>query len=124
MGTTKLEERETVETTPLFLTYFGRATSKLLNISSGRANVKEQGYSMKVHFFAQSREATGCADYFLKTEEPMAEAEFWNALLTVFPGLASHRKAARLARREMYLRKEELLYPTDEIAVIPPVSGG
>ncbi len=79
---------------------------------------------MKIIFFAQSREAAGCDDFFLKTETPLTESDFWAALVKALPGLASHQKTARLARRGSYLQKEELLLPDDEIAVIPPVSGG
>jgi molybdopterin converting factor subunit 1 len=79
---------------------------------------------MKVLFFAQCREAAGCGDYTLKLEKPVSEAEFWVLLIEIFPNLASHRKFARLARNESYLQKEDLLEPADEIAVIPPVSGG
>jgi len=79
---------------------------------------------MKVLFFAQSREAAGCDDYFLEMEKPVTESEFWAALVDAFPGLASHQKTARLARREAYLQQGEWLHPSDEIAVILPVSGG
>jgi molybdopterin converting factor subunit 1 len=79
---------------------------------------------MKVLFFAQSREAAGCDDFFLKVEKPVTDSEFWAALVDALPGLASHQKTARLARRETYLQNDELLNPDDEIAVIPPVSGG
>jgi molybdopterin converting factor subunit 1 len=79
---------------------------------------------MKVIFFAQCREAAGCSDFLLKVEKPVTEADFWTLLLDAFPGLASHRKVARLARNEAYLQKDDWLYPEDEIAVIPPVSGG
>jgi molybdopterin converting factor subunit 1 len=79
---------------------------------------------MKVIFFAQSREAAGCSDFILKVENPMTEAVFWELLLEALPGLDSYRKASRLARNESYLQKNDLLYPEDEIAVIPPVSGG
>ena len=79
---------------------------------------------MKVLFFAQSREAAGRDDYFLEVERPVTESEFWAALVDAFPGLAPYQKTARLARREAYLQSDELLNPDDEIAVIPPVSGG
>ena len=79
---------------------------------------------MKVLFFAQSREAAGCDDYFLCVGKPVTEAEFWALLIEAFPGLAAHQKTARLARRETYLQKGESIQPDDEIAIIPPVSGG
>ena len=79
---------------------------------------------MKVLFFAQCREAAGCDHYFLEVAKPVTEAEFWALLAGVFPGLAGHQKTARLARQETYLQKGEQLQPADEVAVIPPVSGG
>jgi molybdopterin converting factor subunit 1 len=79
---------------------------------------------MKVLFFAQARQAAGCDDYFLKTARPLTQAEFWTAMAEAFPALASQQRTARLARQETYLQKDELLHPGDEIAVIPPVSGG
>jgi MoaE-MoaD fusion protein len=79
---------------------------------------------MKVFFFAQSRQAAGCEDYVLEVEKPLTETEFWAVLIAVFPALAPHQKTSRLARGEAYLQRGEHLQPTDEIAVIPPVSGG
>ena len=79
---------------------------------------------MKVLLFAQCREAAGRDDFFLEIERPVTESEFWAALVKIFPGLASLQKSARLARRETYLEKGGILHPDDEIAVIPPVSGG
>ncbi len=79
---------------------------------------------MKVFFFAQARQAAGCGDYFLERQGPLTESEFCAALMAVFPNLAPHQKTARLARNESYLDHNALLQPEDEIAVIPPVSGG
>jgi molybdopterin synthase catalytic subunit len=79
---------------------------------------------MKVLFFAQCRQATGCADYLLKTDGPLSSDKFWVLVVAAFPNLAAQQKTARLARNETYLQEDELLYPDDEIAVIPPVSGG
>jgi molybdopterin converting factor subunit 1 len=79
---------------------------------------------MKVLFFAQSRDAAGCVDYLLKVAQPVTEAEFWALLIEAFPALASQQKSARLARHGAYLQKHEILNPDDEIAIIPPVSGG
>jgi molybdopterin converting factor subunit 1 len=79
---------------------------------------------MKVLFFAQTREAAGCRDYILQIDQPVSASEFWSALVIVFPGLAPLQKTARLARNGTYLQRGEFLHPQDEIAVIPPVSGG
>jgi molybdopterin converting factor subunit 1 len=79
---------------------------------------------MKVLFFAQCRQVTGCDHFLLRSYRSMTEAEFWAALIEAFPGLAPFRKNARLARNETYLQGDEMIQPGDEIAVIPPVSGG
>ncbi len=79
---------------------------------------------MRVLFFAQSREAAGCDDAELAVMSPLTQADFWSALLVSYPALVAHRKTARLARDETYLQDGELIQPDDEIAIIPPVSGG
>lgn len=79
---------------------------------------------MKVIFFAQCRQLTGRDDYQLSLDQPVTEPEFWTALIAAFPSLSVCRKTARLARHEAYLQGDELLHPGDEIAIIPPVSGG
>ena len=79
---------------------------------------------MNVLFFAQSREAAGFEQYELKSESPLTQDEMWSRLIQIFPQLAAHRKTARLARNESYLQEGELIQPGDEVAIIPPVSGG
>jgi molybdopterin converting factor small subunit len=79
---------------------------------------------MKVVFFAQSRLAAGCGEWDFAAERAMAIPELWRRLEEKFPALEPLRKSARLARREAYLEPDEMLEPQDEIAVIPPVSGG
>jgi molybdopterin converting factor small subunit len=79
---------------------------------------------MKILFFAQSRQAAGCDEYVLKTDEALTQPEFWALLIGIFPGLEAQQKTARLARRETYLENSARLHPDDEIAVLPPVSGG
>lgn len=79
---------------------------------------------MKVLFFAQARQLAGRDDYSLDVEKALTPSEFWTLLVAAFPALGTLQKSARLARRETYLQPGELLQPGDEIAVIPPVSGG
>jgi molybdopterin synthase catalytic subunit len=79
---------------------------------------------VKVLFFAQSRLAAGCHECVLESDREMTQTEFWTMLGKAYPALVSQQKTARLARREIYLQDGELLHPGDEIAVIPPVSGG
>jgi molybdopterin converting factor subunit 1 len=79
---------------------------------------------MNVLFFAQSRRLTGCDSHLLRVDQPLTASEFWTLLGKEFPSLVPLQKTARLARNETYLQEWEQLQPYDEIAVIPPVSGG
>ncbi len=79
---------------------------------------------MTVTFYAQSRQAAGRDSWQFEAAHAMTIPEFWARLRETFPALAPLEKTARLARHEAYLASEERIEPGDEIAVIPPVSGG
>lgn len=79
---------------------------------------------MKILFFAQAREAAGRDVCELTADGPLSGPELWTRLVADFPKLAALRKTARLARDERYLADDEMLKPGDEVAIIPPVSGG
>lgn len=49
---------------------------------------------------------------------------FLDSMLKRFPDLHSMLGAVRLARNHQFLLPEEKLEPGDEVALIPPVSGG
>lgn len=49
---------------------------------------------------------------------------FWSRLLDELPALHPHRSTVRIARNGAFAQKDETLEPGDEIALIPPVSGG
>jgi molybdopterin converting factor small subunit len=79
---------------------------------------------VKVLLFAQGRLAAGCDECHLQPTGAISQAEFWTLLGQLHPALAPFRKTARLARHGTYLQADEILQPDDEIALIPPVSGG
>jgi molybdopterin converting factor subunit 1 len=77
---------------------------------------------MRVLFFAQLKDATGCDSLELA---PVANApQLWQVLIEKFPALAGHQKNVRLARNWEYADAETEFADTDEVALIPPVSGG
>lgn len=81
--------------------------------------------SVRVLFFASAREATGSDALILPCAvEGCHEAEFWDALVREWPALKALRHSARLAKNQEYLTPEDRIFPGDEVAVIPPVSGG
>ena len=79
---------------------------------------------MRVLFFAQLKDATGCDSIELAPPAPLNQGELWKILVEKFPALAKHQKNVRVARNWEYAGPETVLAGEDEIALIPPVSGG
>ena len=79
---------------------------------------------MRVLFFAHLQDVTGCADTELAVPSPLNREQLWAALLEKFPGLGAHRPNVRLARNWEYADAETRFNDGDEVALIPPVSGG
>ena len=79
---------------------------------------------MRVLFFAHLKQATGCDAIELAVAAPLGEEQLWTVLLEKFPMLAAHRASVRLARNLEYTGPQTVFNPVDEVALIPPVSGG
>ena len=79
---------------------------------------------MRVLFFAQLKDVTGCAATEIMSPSPLNREQLWAALLETFPGLNTHRANVRLARNWEYADAESQFTDGDEVALIPPVSGG
>jgi molybdopterin converting factor subunit 1 len=78
---------------------------------------------MRILFFAQLREVAGAADAELEADGVDAVA-LWELLLARWPGLKAHSGRTRLARNGVYAGAKEVFADGDEVALIPPVSGG
>ncbi len=79
---------------------------------------------MKVKFFAQLRTVTGLDECDLAVREPLNAEQLWKLLDSKFPGLSRWQAATRIARNMTYVDEGTHLHDGDEIALIPPVSGG
>ena len=79
---------------------------------------------MRVLFFAQLKDATGCDSIELAPISPLNGVQLWKMLIEKFPALANHQKNVRLARNWEYADAKTVFADGDEIALIPPVSGG
>ena len=79
---------------------------------------------MRVLFFAQLKDVTGCDSVELAPPSPSNVEQLWKLLLEKFPALAAHRANIRLARNWEYAAADAQFSNDDEIALIPPVSGG
>lgn len=80
---------------------------------------------VRVLFFASARTAAGCVETSLPGDAAGWDEEtFWTRLLAAHPALATVRGATRLAVNCEYLTTATRIHPGDEVALIPPVSGG
>jgi molybdopterin synthase sulfur carrier subunit len=79
---------------------------------------------MRVLFFAQLKDVTGCDRFDLPLASPVNSDQLWAMLLEKFPRLADHRSNVRLARNWEYAESGTPFTDLDETALIPPVSGG
>lgn len=79
---------------------------------------------VRVLLFAQMASAAG--ERFLEWEvsAPQHADAFWEWLLARSPGLGEWRGVCRLARNGEYMAAGDAILAGDELAVIPPVSGG
>ena len=78
---------------------------------------------MRVLFFAQLREVAGVAQAEIAADGIDADA-LWSTLSERWPALSEHRRNTRLARNGAYVASGEIFRANDEVALIPPVSGG
>lgn len=86
-----------------------------------------ENVKVKVLFFAKSRELVGLQDTEVETKRTQTLAQLLNTVLERYPTLAVIRNNIILAHNQEYLENwGETLYlqDGDEIAIIPPLSGG
>lgn len=79
---------------------------------------------MRILFFAQTKDAAGAPELELKIPGNPGTEEIWRALIAAQPKLAAFKTSTRLARNGEYANADTKFSDTDEVALIPPVSGG
>ena len=78
---------------------------------------------MKILFFAHLRDVAGCAEVE-RNFGAVDAAGLWRQLIAEFPALEKFRPGVRLARNSEYVDPGAQFSDADEVALIPPVSGG
>ena len=78
---------------------------------------------MRILFFAHLKDVTGQGEIEWHGG-PVDTEGFWRNLLARYPGLERFRPSVRLARNGEYVQADAIFLDTDEVALIPPVSGG
>ncbi len=77
-----------------------------------------------VRLFARLREIAGAGELVLDVEAPATIRTVWVELARRHPGLAPYASSISAARNMDYARMDTAVAETDEIAFLPPVSGG
>jgi molybdopterin converting factor subunit 1 len=79
---------------------------------------------VRVRLFAGLRERLGTPALDLDLPEGATAEDAWTALAARDPGLGERRASLALAVNRSYADFSQRLAPGDEVAFIPPVSGG
>ena len=79
---------------------------------------------IRVRLFAIQRELAGTREVPLDLPDGATIADAWNGLVGLHPALAPGRASVRFARNGAYADETTILSDGDEVAMIPPVSGG
>ncbi len=79
---------------------------------------------IRVRLFAIQRELAGTREVPLELADGGSVEDAWRALVERYPALAPGRSFVRFARNADYAEPGTPLADGDELAVIPPVSGG
>ena len=79
---------------------------------------------VRVRFFAIIRERAGTDQLMLDLPDGATVASAIATLREKFPAVADYLPRAAVAVNQSYVKPESVLHDGDELAVIPPVSGG
>jgi sulfur-carrier protein len=77
-----------------------------------------------VRLFARLRELAGASELHRDVPEGSTALDVWNGLSLEFPAFADYTKAISVAVNEDYARLTTSVRDGDDIAFLPPVSGG
>jgi len=80
--------------------------------------------TIKVKLFAILRERAGAAEISQQIAEGSTVAQVWQTLQNDYPKLAGPTFRLLYAVNQNYVSPDHVLRDGDELAIIPPVSGG
>lgn len=79
---------------------------------------------VRIRLFARLREIAGAAELTRAVPDDATARTVWEALAGEFAALGDYTIAISVAVNEEYARMDAPLHDGDEVAFLPPVSGG
>ena len=79
---------------------------------------------VKIRLFARLRDIAGTADLAREVPAGATVETVWLALAAEFPGMAPYRRSLSAAVNADFARFTSAVADGDEVALLPPVSGG
>ena len=80
--------------------------------------------NVNVHFFGVAHDLTECREEPLTIRDNATIADILNALTVRHPRLSELGTVLRVAVNQEYMPMDATVCSEDEVAIIPPVSGG
>ena len=77
-----------------------------------------------VRFFARLRDLAGTGELVRDIPAPATVHTVWKSLTTEMPSLVEYESTMSVAVNAEYARMAAAVYDGDEVAFLPPVSGG
>ena len=80
--------------------------------------------NVKVLFFGRLREIAGSSEELLNLKTPVSLGDVFDHYAAKFPALQALRPSIVMARNQQFSAPATELFDRDEVALLPPVSGG
>ena len=77
-----------------------------------------------VRLFARLRDLAGSGELTREVGAPATAETVWRSLVTEFPALGDYERTMSVAVNADYSQMQEEIRDGDEVAFLPPVSGG
>jgi len=78
----------------------------------------------RVQLFAGFKDMVGRDQWEWASETKVSASELLRNFFNTFPDLSNLKSITRLAVNQHFVERDVALEPSDELALIPPVSGG